>query len=194
MFYFCLRTPLSGFWCASISCCLKSKCFPVASFNINVSQVRDSNIFCNSGDIKIGPPIKPFKLLIAKRLPIGRLVKAQSYERTPFPQASVVVRKWMTFHGVIRSRRSTDKWLTDSFFKFFRLQRAIPSYVNMKNQIKYNGNRERWAGKSTSNGKMKNGSKKRTGNESLASKLDFVPFFHFSRSPVLVPRFSNIQI
>ena len=34
---------------------------------------------------------------------------------------------------------------------------------------------------------------KKIGNERLAFKLGFVPIFHFSRSPVLVPRFSNIQ-
>ena len=98
MFYFCVRTPLSGFWCASISCCLdfesKSKCFPAifyaAVFNINVRHVRDINIFCSSGDVKIGQS-KPIKLLIAKLPPIWSLVKAQSYERTPFRQASVLV-------------------------------------------------------------------------------------------------------
>ena len=151
MFYFCVRTPLSGFWCASISCCLdfesNSKCFPAifstAVFNINVRHVRDINIFCSSGDVKIGPS-KPIKLLIAKLPPIWSLVKAQSYERTPFRQAfayfwvSFVVRN-MTFHGVIGTRRSIDKWLTVSVFKFFVLQRAIPSFVNQKNQIKFNG-------------------------------------------------------
>ena len=154
MFYFCVRT-LSGFWCASISCCLdfesKSKCFPAifytAVFNINVRHVRDINIFCSSGDVKIGPS-KPIKLLIAKFPPIWSLVKAQSYERTPFPQAlayfwvsfvvKVIVRN-MTFHGVRRTKRPIDKWLTVPFFKFFGLQRAIPSYVNQKNQIKFNG-------------------------------------------------------
>ena len=151
MFYFCVRTLLSGFWCASIFCCLKSKCFPAANFNINISHVRDSNIFCNSRDIKIGPSIKPFrlliepfKLLIAKRIPIWSLVKAQSYERTPFRQAAVHVVRRMTSHGVIRTRRSIDKWLTVSFFKFFWLQQfgvlqAMPSYVNQKNQIKFIG-------------------------------------------------------
>ena len=146
MFYFCVRTLLSGFWCASISCCLKSKCFPAAVFNINVPTVGDSNIFCSSGDIKTGPPIKPFKLLIAKRLPIWSLVKAQSYERTPFRQASVLVvevRK-MTLHGVIRTRRSIHKWLTISLFKFLELQRfgvlrAIPCHTNRKKRIKFNG-------------------------------------------------------
>ena len=145
MFYFCVRTLQSGFWCASISCCLKSKCSPAAVFNINAPPVRDSNIF-SSGDIKIGPPIKPFKLLIAKRLPIWSLVKAWSYDRTPFRQASVlvvVVRK-MTLHGVIRTRGSIDKWLTISLFKFLGLQRfgvlrAIPCYANKKKRIKFNG-------------------------------------------------------
>ena len=148
MFYFCVRTPLSGFWWASISCCLdfksKSKCFTAifytAVFNINVRHVRDINIFCGSGDIRIGPS-KPIKLLIAKLPPIWSLVKAQRYERTPFRQA--IAYFWvsfdMTFHGVIRTRRSIDKWLTVSFFKFFGLQRAIPAYVNQKNQIKFNG-------------------------------------------------------
>ena len=152
MFYFCVRT-LSGFWCASISCCLdfesKSKCFPAifytAVFNINVRHVRDINIFCSSGDVKIGPS-KPIKLLIAKLPPIWSLVKAQSYERTPFRQAFeyfwvsfVVIVRNMTFHGVIRTRRSISKWLTVSFFKLFGLQQAIPSYVNKKNQTKFNG-------------------------------------------------------
>ena len=152
MFHFCVRT-LSGFWCTSISCCLdfesKSKCFPAifytAVFNINVRHVWDINIFCSSGDVKIGPS-KPIKLLIAKLPPIWSLVKAQSYERTPFRQAFayfwvsfVVIVRNMTFHGVIRTRRSIDKWLTVSFFKFFGLQRAIPSYVNKKNQTKFNG-------------------------------------------------------
>ena len=155
MFYFYVRTPLSGFWCASISCCLdfesKSKCFPAifytAVFNINVRHVRDINIFCSSGDVKIGPS-KPIKLLIAKLPPIWSLVKAKSYERTPFRKAFayfwvsfvvIVIVRNMTFHGVIRTRRSIDKWSTVSFFKFFGLQRAIPSYVNQKNQIKFNG-------------------------------------------------------
>ena len=157
MFYFCVRTPLSGFWWASISCCLdfksKSKCFTAifytAVFNINVRHVRDINIFCSSGDVKIGPS-KPIKLLIAKLPPIWSLVKAQSYERTPFRQASVlvvvvvvVVRK-MTLHGVVRTRRSIDKWLTISLFKFLGLQRlgvlrAIPCYANKKKRIKFNG-------------------------------------------------------
>ena len=154
MFYFCVRT-LSCFWCASISCCLdfesKSKCFPAifsaVVFNINVRHVRDINIFCGSGDVKIGPS-KPIKLLIAKLPPIWSLVKAQSYERTPFWQAFayfwvsfvvIVIVRNMTFHGVIRTRRSTDKWSTVSFVKFFGLQRAISSYVNQKIQIKLNG-------------------------------------------------------
>ena len=154
MFYFCIRT-LSRFWCASISCCLdfesKSKCFPTifytAVFNINVRHFRDINIFCSSGDVKIGPS-KPIKRLIAKLSPIWSLVKAQSYERTPVPQAFayfwvsfvvIVIVRNMAFHGVIRTRRSIDKWLTVSFFKLFGLQRAIPAYVNQKNQIKFNG-------------------------------------------------------
>ena len=74
---------------------------------------------------------------MAKRIPICSLVKAQSYERTPFRQAAVV--RKMTLHGVINTRRSIDKWLTVSYSKFFGLQRAIPSYVNNKNQIKFNG-------------------------------------------------------
>ena len=151
MFYFCVRTPLSGFWCASISCCLdfesRKRSFPAAVFNINVRHVRDINIFCSSGDVKIGQS-KPIKLLIAKLPPIWSLVKAQSYERTPFRQAFayfwvsfvvIVIVRNMAFHGVIRNRRSIDKWLTVSFFKFFGLQRAIPAYVNQKNQIKFNG-------------------------------------------------------
>ena len=167
MFYFCVRTPLSGFWCASISRCLdfesKSKCFPAifytAVVNINVRHFRDINIFCSSGDVKIGPS-KPIKLLIAKLPPIWSLVKAQSYERTPVPQATacfwvcfvvsviviviVIMVRNRTFYVVIRTRRSIDKWLTVSFFKFFGLQQfgvlqAIPSYDNKKNQIKFNG-------------------------------------------------------
>ena len=162
------------------------------------------------------------KLVIAKRLPIWSLVKAQSYERTPVPQATacfwvlfvvpvivivkvivIVIVRNRTFYGVIRTRRSIDKWLTVSFFKFFGLQQfgvlqAIPSYVNKKNQIKFNRHYWNWGNsereRALGNGKMKNGSKKRIGNEMLAFKLGFVPIFHFSRSSVLVPRFSNIQI
>ena len=106
MFYFCVRTPLSGFWCASISCCLdfesKSKCFPAifytAVFNINVRHFRDINIFCSSGDVKIGPS-KPIKLLIAKLPPIWSLVKAQSYERTLVPQATACF--WVSFVVIV---------------------------------------------------------------------------------------------